>query len=119
MRIFSSILDNAFNYTQDGGTIGVRTALNGERVLVSVSDDGVGIPEQYREAVWRRFQRIDEHALKLDVSGTGLGLSIVKEMVDMHHGEVWFESQVGKGTTFHVALPLVQPGQAVSLPTMD
>ena len=77
-------------------------------MLVSVSDDGVGIPEQYREAVWRRFQRIDEHALKLDVSGTGLGLSIVKEMVDMHHGEVWFESQVGKGTTFHVALPLVQ-----------
>ena len=89
--------------------------MDGERVLVSVSDSGVGIPEKYREAVWKRFQRIEEHALKLEVSGTGLGLSIVKEMVEMHHGEVWFESEVGVGTTFYVSLPLVQPGQAVTV----
>lgn len=114
-RIFGSIVDNAFNYTQDGGTIHVGAKLDGERVLVSISDSGVGIPEKYREAVWKRFQRIEEHALKLEVSGTGLGLSIVKEMVEMHHGEVWFESEVGVGTTFYVSLPLVQPGQAVTV----
>lgn len=119
MRIFNSIIDNAFNYTQDNGHISVVARLDGDRVLVSVADDGVGIPEQYREAVWRRFQRIEEHALMLEVSGTGLGLSIVKEMVEMHNGEVWFDSTVGKGTTFTVALPLVQPGQAISAPAMD
>lgn len=114
-RIFGSIVDNAFNYTQDGGTIQVGARLEGERVVVSVADSGVGIPEKYRDAVWKRFQRIEEHALKLDVSGTGLGLSIVKEMVEMHHGEVWFESEVGVGTTFHIALPLVQPGVAITV----
>ncbi|MCU0475703.1 MAG: GAF domain-containing protein [Anaerolineae bacterium] len=114
-RIFGSIVDNAFNYSQDGGTIQVAAKLDGDRVLVSVADDGVGIPEKYREAVWKRFQRVEEHALKLDVSGTGLGLSIVKEMVEMHHGDVWFESEVGVGTTFYVSLPLVQPGVALTV----
>jgi signal transduction histidine kinase len=114
LRIFNSIVDNAFNYTQDGGIIHVRAQMDTDRVLITIADNGVGIPEQYREMVWRRFQRIEEHALKLEVSGTGLGLSIVKEMVDMHNGDVWFDSQVGKGTTFTVALPLVQPGQAVA-----
>ncbi len=114
-RIFGSIVDNAFNYSQDGGTIHVGARLDAERVVVSVTDSGVGIPEKYREAVWKRFQRIEEHALKLEVSGTGLGLSIVKEMVEMHHGDVWFESEVGVGTTFYVSLPLVQPGQAVTV----
>lgn len=114
-RIFGSIVDNAFNYSQDGGTIHVGAKLDGDRVLVSIRDSGVGIPEKYREAVWKRFQRIEEHALKLEVSGTGLGLSIVKEMVEMHHGDVWFESEVGVGTVFYVSLPLVQPGQAVTV----
>jgi PAS domain S-box-containing protein len=115
VRIFGSIVDNAFNYSQDGGTIHVTAKLDGDRVLVSIADNGVGIPEKYREAVWKRFQRVEEHALKLDVSGTGLGLSIVKEMVEMHHGEVWFQSEVGVGTTFYVALPLVQPGIAMTV----
>ena len=119
LRIFNSIVDNAFNYTHDGGSIRVSAQLDTNRVLISIADNGVGIPEQYRESVWRRFQRIEEHALKLEVSGTGLGLSIVKEMVEMHNGDVWFESHVGKGTTFTVALPLVQPGQAIASPAMD
>jgi len=114
-RIFGSLVDNAFNYSQDGGTIHVGARLDGDRVLVSVTDSGVGIPEKYRETVWKRFQRIEEHALKLEVSGTGLGLSIVKEMVEMHNGDVWFESEVGVGTTFYVSLPLVQPGQAITV----
>lgn len=119
LRIFNSIIDNALNYTRDGGTVGVTTGMQDGRVLVSIADDGVGIPEQYREAVWRRFQRVEEHALQLEVSGTGLGLSIVKEMVEMHHGEVWFTSQVGKGTTFTVALPLTQPAQVTGAAAMD
>ncbi|MBC8171274.1 MAG: PAS domain-containing protein, partial [Anaerolineae bacterium] len=110
-RIMSNIIDNAFNYTLDGGNIDIRAKLqpDGRRVLISIADSGVGIPEQFREDIWKRFQRYEEHALTLDVAGTGLGLSIVKEMVEMHGGDVWFESEVDKGTTFYISLPVETP----------
>ncbi len=101
-RVMSNIIDNAFNYTPDGGSIEVRASYlpDTQRVLISVKDSGVGIAPEFREDVWKRFQRYEEHALQLDVAGTGLGLSIVKEMVEMHRGDVWFESELGQGTTF-------------------
>jgi PAS domain S-box-containing protein len=110
-RILSNLIDNAFNYTPSGGSVDIRAKLqaDGKRVLFSIQDTGVGIPEQYRDRIWNRFQRIEEHALTMDVAGTGLGLSIVKEMTEMHTGEVWFESEVGKGTTFYVSLPVEPP----------
>jgi len=111
LQIFNNILDNAFKYTRPGGTIRVGGAASedGRSVLVQVADSGVGIPDHFKEAAWRRFERYDEHALELDVAGTGLGLALVKELVLLHHGEVWFESQLGVGTTFFVKLPLEQP----------
>jgi PAS domain S-box-containing protein len=110
-RILSNLIDNAYNYTPSGGNVDIRAKLqaNGQRILFSVSDTGVGIPDEEREKVWNRFYRIEEHALTMDVAGTGLGLSIVKQMVEMHGGEVWFESEVGKGTTFYVSLPVELP----------
>jgi len=109
-RVMSNIIDNAFNYTPDGGSIEVRASYlpDTQRVLISVKDSGVGIAPEFREDVWKRFQRYEEHALQLDVAGTGLGLSIVKEMVEMHRGDVWFESELGQGTTFFVSLPIEQ-----------
>ncbi len=109
-RVMSNIIDNAFNYTPDGGSIEVRATYlpDTQRVLISVKDSGVGIAPEFHEEVWKRFQRYEEHALQLDVAGTGLGLSIVKEMVEMHRGDVWFESELGKGTTFFVSLPIEQ-----------
>jgi signal transduction histidine kinase len=63
--------------------------------------------------VYERFFRGDEvHELVMDTPGTGLGLSIVKEYVQMHHGMIWFESEVGKGTTFYVELPSKSPQAA-------
>lgn len=111
LQIFGNIVDNAFKYTRDNGTIDVRAVAHedGRHVLISIADSGVGIPEHFKDAAWRRFERYDEHALELDVAGTGLGLSLVKELVTLHHGEVWFESQVGVGTTFYVKLPIEQP----------
>jgi PAS domain S-box-containing protein len=109
-RVISNLIDNAFNYTLTGGSIDVSARLQPDkrRVLIAIKDSGVGIPEHFREDVWRRFQRYEEHALKLEVPGTGLGLAIVKEMVEMHSGDVWFESEVEKGTTFYVSLPVDQ-----------
>jgi len=110
-RALSNVVDNAFNYTPRGGTINISIAptSEGEHVLVTVQDTGVGIPEDFRERVWRRFERHEETAVNMDVAGTGLGLPIVKELVEMHGGKVWFESEVGVGTIFYISLPIKQP----------
>jgi PAS domain S-box-containing protein len=114
MRILSNIMDNAFNYTYAGGSIDIRVQPQGERMVFSVKDTGIGIPEEFQNRVWRRFERFDQHALVMDVAGTGLGLSIVKELVELHNGQIWFESQLNHGTTFFISLPLKQPGFVAS-----
>jgi two-component system sensor histidine kinase VicK len=89
---------------QSDGTNGT----NGTHLLISVRDNGIGIPKAFQPRVWGRFERYDEHALVMDVAGTGLGLSIAKQIVEMHRGEIWFDSEEDEGTTFYISLP-VQP----------
>jgi signal transduction histidine kinase len=110
-QIFSNIIDNAFSYTYPNGHIDIRARVDRARdgVLVTVRDDGIGIPESFRPRIWNRFERYDAHALVLEVAGTGLGLSIVRHLVDLHHGEVWVESEEGKGSTFSILLPIEGP----------
>jgi len=109
--VINNLIDNAFNYTLANGKIdiAVRLEKNNQFVMLSVADTGVGIPESFRERAWLRFERFEEHALHLEVAGTGLGLPILKELVELHNGQVWFDSEVGKGTTFYVRLPIEQP----------
>jgi PAS domain S-box-containing protein len=109
-QIITNVIDNAFNYTYEGGQVTVKATYvpDDERVLISISDTGIGIPEEFKSRIWGRFERVETHALVMDVPGTGLGLSIVRELVQMHHGDIWFESEIGKGTTFFIALPLNQ-----------
>ena len=111
MQVVSNVIDNACNYTNPGGHVDVRARLVPERggLLVEVQDDGIGIPEAFRTRIWNRFERYEEHALVMEVAGTGLGLSIVRHLVELHHGEVWFESEEGAGTTFFILLPVDGP----------
>jgi signal transduction histidine kinase len=103
-------VDNAFNYTYADGTIDIEARQHkDDQILVSVKDSGIGIPDDFKDRIWDRFGRYEEHALVMDVPGTGLGLPIVKSLVEMHNGDIWFESESGKGTTFFVALPVSQP----------
>jgi PAS domain S-box-containing protein len=113
-QIISSIVDNAFNYTYPGGNIIVtaKQQPDEKHILLTVQDTGIGIPEEFQSRIWGRFERFDDHALVMDVPGTGLGLSIVKELVQMHNGTIWFESELGQGTTFFVELPIEQPVEA-------
>ncbi|MBN1203181.1 MAG: GAF domain-containing protein [Anaerolineae bacterium] len=107
-QIFTNLADNAFNYTETGGSITFSAQRDSETggVVVSIADTGIGIPPEVHDRIYDRFFRGDEaHELVMDTPGTGLGLSIVREFVQMHAGEIWFESEVGKGTTFHVRLP--------------
>ena len=106
------MVDNAFNYTNAGGNIEIKAHRRDDapdHVLITVKDDGIGIPEEFQSRIWDRFARYEAHALVMDVAGTGLGLSIVKSLVEMHRGEVWFESREDEGTTFYVSLPVAGP----------
>ncbi len=120
-QVVSNLADNAFNYSHAGGNISIEAQAqpDGKNILIQVRDNGIGIPEQFRERIWNRFERYEEHALVMDVAGTGLGLSIVKTLVDMHQGEVWFETEVNKGTTFYISLPIAGPQTMLSRITAE
>jgi PAS domain S-box-containing protein len=116
LQIINNLIDNAFKYTRPGGRVDVRAKLEAERktVLISIADSGVGIPDEFKDNIWTRFERYEADVLELDVAGTGLGLALVKELVTLHNGEIWFESERGKGTTFFVRLPIEQPNYATN-----
>ncbi len=109
LSVVGNMIDNAFNYTPAGGRIAIELQLQPEdksRLLLTIADTGVGIAEAFREKVWERFARYEQHVLDMEIPGTGLGLSIVREFVRMHGGEVWFDSEEATGTTFYVDLPI-------------
>ena len=107
-QILTNLSDNAYNYTPTGGTItlSARPGDDDNHVVLQVADTGVGIPADVGDRVFERFFRGDElHELVMDTPGTGLGLSIVRELVTDHRGRIWYDSEVGQGTTFYVELP--------------
>ncbi len=103
-QVVNNLVGNAIKYTANG-TIEVSTCLDGDRMRFEVRDSGMGIPADEIPHLFQRFYR-GERAGQSPIPGTGLGLSIVKEIVDLHQGEIRVESEVGKGTTFRVWLPL-------------
>jgi GAF domain-containing protein len=124
IQVLNNIVDNAFNYTPAGGSISVsvKRTPDSPSVQIEVADSGVGIPKEFHEAAWRRFERHDPTAVELDVAGTGLGLSLAKDLVHLHNGEIWFESEVGVGTTFFIRLPIEQQNFRTStaeIPALD
>jgi len=104
-QVCYNIVENASKYTPDGGTISVTLRRMGRDAVLEISDTGVGIPETDLPHVFDRFYRVDK-ARSRDTGGTGLGLSIVQQIVRLHAGSVTVASEVGKGTTFTVQLPV-------------
>ncbi len=104
-EILQNLLDNALRYTAAGGSIRVKAAVEGSEMVLSVADTGIGIPKAEQERIFERFYRADA-ARSRESGGTGLGLSIVKHLVEAHGGRIRVESEVGKGSTFYVHLPL-------------
>lgn len=104
--VFQNLIDNAIRYTKAGGAITVSLSYDtaSGMILFQVSDTGVGIPESQRERIFSKFFRAD-NVVRMQTEGSGLGLFIVKNIVESHHGSISFDSEEGKGTTFHVWLP--------------
>ena len=96
--ILFNLCDNGIKYNRTGGSVRVRVASEGEKVLVSVSDTGIGIPPEHQERIFERFYRVDKSHSK-EVGGTGLGLSIVKHAAMVHNAKIELHSVVGQGTT--------------------
>jgi two-component system sensor histidine kinase VicK len=104
-QVLNNLLVNAMKYSPDGGTVEVAVARSGDQVVeLTVRDHGIGIRPTELARVFGLFYRSPDR-LARDVGGMGLGLYITKEIVDRHNGRIWAESEPGKGTTFHVALP--------------
>jgi signal transduction histidine kinase len=104
-KVFSNLYDNALKYTPDGGEVNIKSRLNGDRVLVEISDNGIGIDEDELPYVFDPYKRMST-AERRRIKGTGLGLSIVKQIVEAHEGRVWTESAPDQGSRFFVELPL-------------
>jgi signal transduction histidine kinase len=106
-RALTNLLSNAIKFTRDGGRIVTGIAMDGNQTCrLSVSDTGVGIPEDEIQDVFRRFFRSSN--VRADaIQGTGLGLSIVRSIVEQHHGQIDVHSNAGQGTTFTITLPLL------------
>ena len=107
-EIVYNLLDNAVKYSKRGGTITVQARVEDHRVRLSVTDEGVGIRESDVPRIFERFYRADK-ARSRELGGTGLGLSIVKHIAQLHGGSVEAESQLGRGTTVSVLLPVAGP----------
>lgn len=109
-QVLTNLLSNAIKFTPEGGIITVRVKrLNVDRFLLSVADTGVGIALEDHSVIFEKFRQsrkvLDSQGLTREYSGTGLGLSIVKELSKLLGGEVGFESELGKGSTFWVTIP--------------
>jgi signal transduction histidine kinase len=101
-----NLLDNAIRYTAPGGRVTASVRPDGDYVVVTISDTGVGIPSRDLDRIFERFYRVDR-ARSRETGGTGLGLSIVKHVVENHGGTISVDSELGRGTTFEVRLPTV------------
>jgi two-component system sensor histidine kinase VicK len=100
MRVVNNLLSNAIKYTPEGGEVSLKIYPADGFVRLECTDSGPGIPPDKLDKVFNKFERLD-----LSKEGTGLGLSITKDIVEMHKGKIWAESQSGAGTKFVVILP--------------
>ena len=108
-QIIYNLIDNAIKYTPEGGEIRVTLASEGRNAVLTVTDNGIGIPEDDQAHIFDRFYRVDK-ARSRATGGTGLGLSIVRQMVQLHGGEITVASAPEKGSVFTVTLPTRREG---------
>jgi signal transduction histidine kinase len=104
-QLFINILENAVRYTPSEGNVSISLMRKDSNAFVAISDTGIGIPPEHLPHIFERFYRVDKARSRAD-GGVGLGLAIAKYIAESHKGNIAVESEVGKGTTFTVSIPL-------------
>ena len=114
-EVLQNLIDNAVQYTLEGGSIVVTAVAVDDDVVFTVSDTGIGIPKVDQPRIFERFYRVDV-ARSREAGGTGLGLSIAKHLVEVHGGRIWVDSEIGQGSQFHFSVPIFDTERAVVRP---
>jgi signal transduction histidine kinase len=104
MQVLTNLLSNAIKFSPRGGIVRVRVAAQQNLVRLTVADDGPGIPAEFRPRMFTKFAQADTSDTR-SKGGTGLGLAVAKEIVELHGGTLTFDTEIGRGTAFHVDLP--------------
>ena len=116
IQVLTNLVNNAYKYTPSGGEITVTAEFTDNQwnpegaakvIHISVKDSGIGITPENQKKIFQKFFRADDQKVR-DIPGTGLGLNITKTLVEMQGGQIWFESVVDVGTTFHFTVPVVE-----------
>ena len=105
-QVMLNLLNNAMRFTPEGGIIRIKASISAESILVQVQDTGCGIDESGRQRLFQPYNRIEED--RQHFSGLGLGLALCKQLIDLHGGKIWVESQKGKGTSFFFSLAIIK-----------
>jgi len=104
-KIIFNLLSNAVKFTEAGGKVLASAEIQNESLIIIISDNGIGIPEDQQNSIFNRFFQADQNYTQ-ENSGSGIGLALTKELVELHNGTIFIESLEGKGTTFTVKLPI-------------
>lgn len=117
--ILSNFVSNAVKYNRPGGTVTITHKVDGDKLVTSIADTGLGIPEDQKAHMFEKFFRVQNRD-RATIPGTGLGMHITKRYIEAMGGQVWFESEHGKGTTFYFSLPLAStPAPKVVAPALS
>ncbi|MEK7568006.1 MAG: ATP-binding protein [Patescibacteria group bacterium] len=103
--VFQNLIENSIKYSPQGGHVTIELRNRGTEIFVSVIDEGMGIPKDEQKKIFNRFYRAPS-AAKIESEGSGLGLYLARNIIDGHGGKIWFESEVGKGTSFYFTIPV-------------
>lgn len=103
-QVINNLISNAIKFTKDNGEITLQLEEKKDSVLISVADNGIGIPEKYHDKLFDKFTKARREGLRGEPS-VGLGMSIIKTIVEWHDGKIWFDSKENEGTTFYIELP--------------
>ncbi len=104
-QIMTNLIDNGGKYSEAGSTVLITTESKGDKIIIRVKDEGVGIKKEDSDKLFKKFSRIENH-LTSKTQGNGLGLYITKQLVEVMNGQITFESEEGNGTTFIVTFPV-------------
>lgn len=107
-QILTNLVGNAYKYTPNGGEVAIHVYVNNKAMCVAVADNGIGIAKKNQQKIFDRFYRVEDDPAVYEVSGTGLGLAITLSLIQMHGGNIFLESELGKGSVFTFTLPLAE-----------